>query len=140
VLRRHTVLELGNAESVVSVNKHLDDGLERLEAAAKAAAAASENRDVMPQVGVDALDIVRVALIVNIAHMLARKHHIQIAVIAVRGVFFSPRRAVYDALYCAAPLSIATSNPTIWRGSGFIMVMRYTFSRVSVFAFFSMNQ
>jgi len=56
------MLEFSPTEGVVGVDEDFDDSLERLEAAAKAAAAAGQNGDVGAQVGVDALDIVRIFL------------------------------------------------------------------------------
>ena len=92
------VFELGFAEGIVSVNKEFYDGLERLKAAAKATAATAQNRDKGTQVGIDAFDVVRVTLVVNIPHVFAGKHYVEVAVIAVRGIFLSPRRTVYDVL------------------------------------------
>ena len=54
VLSGSAVFELVAAELVISGGKNRDDSLKSINRAAKTAAPAAQNRDVMAQVGVDA--------------------------------------------------------------------------------------
>jgi len=94
----HAMFELDLAELVVGICEHLKHGLEGFEAAIEAAAAARKARDIVPQIGIDALDVVGVAFVMNISHVPAGKNYIQVAVIPVRGVVFSPWRVIHETL------------------------------------------
>ena len=60
---RHSVFELGNAESVVSVYKNVYYSLERIKPATKTTAPPRKHRQIMPRVSVYALDCKSIAFI-----------------------------------------------------------------------------
>ena len=95
---RNAVPQFGDAESVVGIDEHFDDGFEGFQATAKTATATSQNWDISAQIGFDTLDIVRIFFVAGIAHMIAGKHHVKVAAIAVRTVKIGFRRAVHDVL------------------------------------------
>ena len=87
-------LHFGDTEGVVGIGKNFEYSPERVQAARKTAATAAQNRDVVPQVGVDAFNGEGIVLVVNISHVLAGVHHVDIAPKAVGAVILGLRRGV----------------------------------------------
>ncbi|MCL2299614.1 MAG: hypothetical protein FWC27_05650 [Firmicutes bacterium] len=94
----NAVFELGDTEGVVSVDEHFDNGLMRLQATAKTAYSTSQDRDVVPRIGVDPFDSKGAVFVVNVSHVLAGINHIDIAQIAVGAIFQRRRCGVGNAL------------------------------------------
>jgi len=112
------------AEFVVGIDKHRHDSDQRFKPATKTAYPASQNRQVVPQIGVDPFDSKGVVFVVNVSHVLARINHIDVAQISVRAVFRRRRRGIDNALNALRRLVERDRKPTIWRGSRLTIVIR----------------
>ena len=86
------------AKTVVGPYKDRKHRLEVLQFSGKTPAAARQGRDIMAQIGIDALHREGVILVVNVENVLPGKDHVQITGISVCAVSFCLRSRVHHAL------------------------------------------
>ena len=86
------------AKTVIRFDKDLNDGIKRFKRPCKTPASPSQNGNVVPQVGVYALNGKRVAFIADISDVLARVNHVNIAQKPIRTIFIRIRRRIYNCL------------------------------------------
>ena len=77
------------AKLVVSVNENRDNRIQRLDFSRKTPAAARQNRNVTPQIGVHSLDRERIFLVAEILRIFALIHDVFVTTPTVRKILFA---------------------------------------------------
>ena len=85
-------------EFVVRVHKHFHHRLQCFKPSRKTSTSPRQNRNIMPQISIDALNCECITLIANIAHMSARIDYVHISHITVGVITLCRRRFVNDGL------------------------------------------
>ena len=93
-----SVLHFGYTECIVSVGKNLQNSLQSFNAARKTSASTTQNRDIVPQIGINAFYATGIFFIVDISDMLTRIDYINISCITVGTVIICRRRIINQCL------------------------------------------
>lgn len=91
-------IENSEMEPIVGISKKFKDSSKRFKRTRKASASSGEDRNVMPQIGVDTFDSERIALVLLIANMHTGIDYVEISNVAIRTVILCIGSVIHYAL------------------------------------------
>ena len=108
---KQSILKFGETKAIISISKNFNNSAQSLQAARKAPAPACKKWNIMPQIGIDALDSESIAFITHIPNMFSGVENIEISDIAICAIIISIRTVIDDFLDIGRLLFTGHSYP-----------------------------